>query len=485
MSARSAADPAARGSSHIALAGLSIVLMLSTLFLAWAVPLTPGRMMHPAATLLARVPFWSFLESSRPPFLSVPFPVAALLLLACGASFAACAGAVRLLWGAGARRDLVAIVLGAGALSTTITLFAPPNLNSNLWNYMLRGRLASVHGCNPYTHAAAEFPDDALYPYANPAYTDMTGGKLAAMMVLDIAFTRLGGDDPVRTLMVYRGGLLLISFANLLLLAASARRAIPRHAAAGMALWAWNPIVLMNSLARADTVMLFWLLLGIWLVLAGHRRLAVVPLTLSVHVKLITAPLLGVAALAIARRRLWNELGIAALLVALTSVVIWAPFYHRNVIDLVTRYVEVTGDAEGSVHGPLKKAAVAGFALVLLAVGLTRRSDDRSLLEGWVLVQIYFSLFLAKFASADYLFSLIALVGVTMGWRSLLATFALGLSYFLFDQWYLVGGPGFPMPDLFPFPRTVVFLLPPIAAVLYFLARSVRRKFRSPSPSIP
>lgn len=481
MSAPPAADPAARVSSRAALFGLSLVLVLSTLFLAWAVPLTPGRMAHPAATLLDRLPFWSFLESSRPSFLRVPLPVAALLLLACGGSFAACAGAVRLLWGAGARRDLVAIVLGTGALCTTITLFAPPNLNSNLWNYMLRARLASVHGFNPYTHTAAEFPDDPLYPYANPSYTGTPGGKLAAVMVFEIAFTRLGGDDPVRTLMGYRGGLLLFSFANLLLLAAAARRAIPHHAAAGMALWAWNPIVIMNSLARADTVMLFWLLLGTWLLLAGHRRLAVIPLTLSVHVKLITAPLLGVAALAEARHRRWKELAIAALLAVLTTVLIWAPFYDRNAIDLISRYAQVAGNAEGSVHGPLKMAALAGFALVLLAVGLTRRRDERSLLEGWVLVQIYFSLFLAKFASADYLLSLIALVGLTMGWRSVFVTFALGLSYFLFDQWYLVGAPHFPMPDLFPFSRTVVFLLPPTAAALFFLAWLVRRRFRTPS----
>ena len=478
---KSSVDPNHRGPSPFAVIALGAVLLASTLLLAWAVPLTPGRLEHPAATLLPRFPFWAFLAANRPAFLDQPGTFAALLLLACGASFAVCALAVRLLWTVGPRRDLTAIVLGVGVLSLGVTAVAPPNLNSNIWNYMARGRVAAAHGHNPYLTAVDEFPEDPIFPYANHDHTGNPGGKPAAWMVFNIAWAWLGKGDPVRTLFVYRGGLLLFSVGTMLVLHAAARRLRPGRDLAGLALWAWNPIVLMSSLGRTDTVMMFWLVLGSWLLVSGRRRLAVIPLTLSVHVKLVTAPLLAVAALAQARRREFKELAIATAIVAATTVVIWAPFYSDNAGDLVEGYAYVATSAEGSVGGAAKKVATAGFALLVLLIGLTRRGDDLHLLEGWVIIQIYFSLFLAKFASADYLMPLIALVALRMDWRAVLVTFALGLSYFLFDQWYLVGAENFPLPDLFPFPRIVVFFLPPIGAVFYLAVRFARRRLRGPA----
>jgi hypothetical protein len=126
-------------------------------------------------------------------------------------------------------------------------------------------------------------------------------------------------------------------------------------------------------------------------------------------------------------------------------------------------------------------AAAAGFAVLILVVGLTRGPGVRSLFAGWALVQLYFSLFFAKFASADYLLGLIALVAIIMDWRMVLATFALGVSYFLFDQWYLVGAENFPMPDLFPFSRSVVFWMPPIAAVITLFIWLGWRRSRRPA----
>ena len=454
--------PASRG----AMLGLAAILVLSTLFLSYAVPLTPGRMLHPAASLMERVPHWHWLADHRPSFVDHANVFAFLLLLACGGGFIVCALGVWLGWNAGARRDLLWIAIGTGALCTALTLFAPPNLNSNLWNFMLRARVATAHGENPYVTAAGEFPDDPLYPYANPKYTGTPGCKLAAWMVFSMMFAKIGNGDPVRTLFAYRAGLLVFSCGTLLLLAATLRRLIPNRAVSGAVLWAWNPIVLMNSLARTDTIMLFYLALAVFLLAKERRRLAVIPLTLSIFVKIIPAPLLAVSTIADARAGRWKDVFYTCLIFAATTIVIWLPFYHHNAFDLISKYSEVAGSAEGSVGGSAKFVASIGFALLVILVGITRRPGIRSLLSGWVLVQIYFSLFFAKFASADYLMSLILLVAVTMDWRALLLTFAIGLSYFLFDQWYLVGSENFPLPDLFPFSRSVVFWIPPIAGLL-------------------
>jgi hypothetical protein len=462
---------------HLGCIVSALVLILGVAFLSWCTPLTPGRMLHKSAELIPRFPFWAALLEHRPAFLDQPRAVAVLLLAACGGAFAACAFATRLAWNAGARRDLAAIVLGTHVLCLGITWLAPPNLNSNLWNYFLRARIAAAHGHNPYTTAADEFPDDPLYPYANHKYTGMVGGKLPAWKLVSIPLARLGGDDPVRTLLVYRTGLLAFSIASLALLWVAVRRFIPDRAVAGLALWAFNPIVIMNALARVDTVMMFYFFLALALLVQGRKRWATVALTLSVFVKLITAPLLVVAALAEARARRWKELVIGGLFVAATAAVIWAPFYDGNAGDLLRSYGGAATQAEGSVGGPWKAIAAAAFGALILAMGLTRRDGPRSLVAGWLPVQFFFSVFFAKFASADYLLTLFALTAVSMGLRTLLLAFALGGSYFLFDEWYLVGDVhAFPMPDLFPFSRTVVFSLPLVAASLALVFWFLRRR---------
>jgi hypothetical protein len=460
---------------------LGVVLVASTLFLSYAVPLTPGRMLHPAASLMEQVPHWDFLANHRPAFLDNPNAFAFLLLLACAAGFSACAIGVWVGWKSGPRRDLLAIAIGAGALCTALTLFAPPNLNSNIWNFIMRARVATAYGENPYLTAAGEFPNDPLYPYANPAYTGTPGCKLAAWMVFSMMFAKIGDGDPVRTLFAYRTGLLVFSLGTLLLLAGALRTLIPKRAVSGAVLWAWNPIVLMNSLARTDTIMLFYLTLAVFLLAKERRRLAVIPLTLSIFVKIIPAPLLAAWTIANARAGRWKEVLITGLLFLATTIAIWAPFYNHNALQLVTKYGEVAGSAEGSVGGSLKLIASIGFGLLVIWVGMTRRQDVRSLLSGWVLIQIYFSLFFAKFASSDYLMSLILLVAATLDWRAVLLTFAICLSYFLFDQWYLVGAEIFPLPDLFPFSRSVVFWIPPIGGALALAFWFFWRRMRSPA----
>src|SRR5688572_13695736 len=109
-----------RAPSRGAMLGLAAILVLSTLFLSYAVPLTPGRMLHPSASLLERVPLWDFLVHHRPAFLDQENVFAFLLLAACAGGFGACVLGVWLGWNAGNRRDLLAIAIGAGVLCTAL-----------------------------------------------------------------------------------------------------------------------------------------------------------------------------------------------------------------------------------------------------------------------------------------------------------------------------------------------------------------------------
>ncbi len=452
-------------------------LVLATLILGFVIPLSAGRMEKPSADLISRLAHWRFLLEHRPDFLGEGMPVAILIILAGGLGFAACALAIRLTWNASGRRDLWAVVICVALLSSFLNIWSLPNLNTNIYNYILRGRVAAAHGENPYAVPAGAFPEDPFRPYANPKYIERAGGKLPAWMVINIALARLGGDDVARTLLVYRAGLFLISGANIALIAFIGRRLIRRRALSGLALWAWNPIVIMNGQSRTDPAMVFWLLLGIALLVWGRRRLAVIPMTLSVFVKILTLPLLATAALAEMRSRRWRELGIALLIVIATTVGIWLPFVSGVDLNLLQKYYMVADEAgKGGGGGVVNLILRFGFAALILGVGLTRRGDDLGLLRGWALVQLYFSIFFAKFASADYLMTLMAIVAVTMDWRVLMVSFVLGGASFMFDEWYRVGSSAFRLPDLLPGTATLVFAVSLVLAAALVVLFAARRR---------
>jgi uncharacterized membrane protein len=287
---------------------------------------------------------------------------------------------------------------------------------------------------------------------------------------------RIAGDDPVTVLLAYRTMLFLFSALNVWLVARLARRLLPELAPAGFALWAWNPIVIMNGQSRTDTVMVFYLLLGMTLLLGGRRIAAGAALGLSVLVKLLTAPLLAVAALAEIRARRWRDLALTAAPAVGAMLLVGLPFLIGVTDRFADEVLYVTESTSNVVEGPDWIAILlrAGFAVLVLAIGLTRKGGWFDLFRGWAIVQLYFSLFFAKFASADYHMTLFAIVAVTMSRWIVFPALALGFGSFLFDEWYRVGSASFRLPDLFAFDARVVLLLPLIAAAagLFVVRRS-------------
>jgi hypothetical protein len=191
----------------------------------------------------------------------------------------------------------------------------------------------------------------------------------------------------------------------------------------------------------------------------------VAAITLSVYVKIFTLPFLAIAAVSDLRHRRFRELGIGLVVAVAATAVVWLPFLDGIGFDIVPRYLGLANDPGGGASGTaatlsLRPVLLGGFALLILVIGWTRRDMAHHLITGFAAASLYFSMFFAKFASSDYLLTLIALVAVTMGTRTVALTGALCVSFFLFDIWYTSGTGSFVLPDLFPFPRRWVFALP-------------------------
>ncbi|GJM43525.1 MAG: hypothetical protein DHS20C21_03670 [Gemmatimonadota bacterium] len=448
-----------------------------TLIFAYVLPLTAGRMSQRSVALMDRLPHWAFLAKHRSPALDDPHSVAAIILLGAGLGLAACLFGVIATWGRTDRR-IRRWILGVSIACMFLTVLAPPTMNTNPYNYMMRARVAAAHDANPYVTPADEFPNDPFMDFANQAYTDTAGGKLPGWMVWNVAVAWVAQGDVALNLVLLRFLLFLMGVGCLFLLNAICLRTCPEHALAALVLWGWNPIMIANIQSRTDTVMVFYLLLGMWLLTRGHRRWAVVPLTLSVFVKIFTVPFLVVAILADARAKRWREIGVAVVVCLATAVAVWLPFQEGLDGSLAARYLGLANQTDGSAGTSTSRLLLQiAFAGLVFAVGWTRRDLGRNLYLGWAIVSLYFSLFFAKFASSDYLLTLLAVTAPVMSVPILMLAGALCVSFFLFDLWYLVGSSSFVLPDLFPFSPRAVFLLPVAALPLVALLIKVRRRF--------
>ncbi|HKF94943.1 MAG TPA: hypothetical protein VKB96_10175, partial [Gammaproteobacteria bacterium] len=308
---------------------LAGILLVDSVYAAFVLPQAPGRMAEPSAELIAWLPLWSFVVALPLPIPRHGHTLAIMLLVTCVVKFAAYTCAIYLAWNLPFSRGRLVVVVGAALLFFLVAVAALPNVNRDIYNYILSGRVAAVYGANPYAFAPDRFPDDPLYRYASARYTGYAGdNKMPVWTLLNIVLARLGGDTPAANLLLYRTLFLLFNIGNVALIARILRMVTPQRQLAGLVMYAWNPIVVAYGQSKVDTVMIFFLLLAVLALLQEKRKLVLVVLGISALVKLITLPLLAVYWLYLLRARGARELVISTALLALTVLALYAPFWY-------------------------------------------------------------------------------------------------------------------------------------------------------------
>jgi hypothetical protein len=451
------------------------MLLLTTLISVFVLPQAPGRMAERSADLIPRLPLWSFVMALPLPIPRQSQQLALSILLISGIRFAVYGIAVYLSWRREANPLSLGIVVGSALLCFLITACALPNLDRDIYNYIVSGRVGAVHGRNPYVVPPDQFPADPVYPYASPRYTAIPGdNKLPAWALVNMLLARFGGENVVTNLLLYRFIFLLINAANVALIARILKTLGSHKQLAGVALYAWNPVIIAYGQSKVDTLMVFILLLGILALALARARLAVVALAISAFVKLITLPLLAVYLLRELRARKWPELALSAMLVVGSAVCLYAPFWSGP--DLLIRHIELLASADTAGPPAVGPLVQASFALAVLWIGLGSEPGVLGLVRGWALVALLFSVFLSRLGFAWYLMTLIALVGVAVEWRLALATAAVSFASFLMNAWDSASNSTFPLPDLFRLPRALIYLAFICLVVLAIVGVSLGRR---------
>jgi hypothetical protein len=467
-----------RANSSVLLLGcMACIVFAASLCSAFLLPQAPGRMAEPSADLIPAWPLWSLVVALPLPIPRQSHWLALALLLTSALNFAAYAGAVYLAWNQPYDRRPLFVVAGVAILLFVVSACALPNVNRDIYNYILSGRVAAVYGANPYFVPPDRFPDDPIFRYASDRYTSYPGdNKLPVWMLLNVVLARLGGDSPVANLLLYRAAFLLFNTANLVLIGRILHTLQPRLLLAGLLLYGWNPIVVAHGQSKVDTVMVFFMLLAALAIVRDMPKLAAVALGMSALVKLITLPLLAVYWLYLLRFRSARRLAASTLLLGLTAIAVYVPFwYGPELLTIQLGLLENVADT-GPDLGRL--LLYTGFALGVLWVGLSRDGRVENILSGWALVLAPLALFLTKLGFSWYLMTLIAAAGLVVERRLALIVIALSFASFLLNAWDSASNEIMQMPRLFPAPRFYMQLLFACACGLGLAALEIVRRLR-------
>jgi hypothetical protein len=230
-------------------------------------------------------------------------------------------------------RALWIALLGSVLLINLAMLWFYPIGATDVFDYIMRGRITAEYGGNPFYDLPNRYPADPFYDYAGYHRTPSAYGPLWEALAAVTA--RLAGDGLLANVLAFKLLSLLFYAGCIFLIAAILRRHASERTLQGVCLFALNPLAIYETAGNAhnDTVMVFWVLLGVYCLSNGRFTLALLALTTGALVKFI--PILLVPVAVIAALRLlpsWKSrlhfLIVTGLACVLLIVIVYAPFWR-------------------------------------------------------------------------------------------------------------------------------------------------------------
>jgi hypothetical protein len=190
-------------------------------------------------------------------------------------------------------------VVWSFALLFRTTLVALPGLfSTDIFSYVMYGRIAAVYGQSPYLQPPNDFPNDPFLAWVFPFWRDQPSVYGPVWTDFSWLLSKLTGHlSNFDQAVAYRLSLTLLELALLGVLWWLLGRLLPERRIPAFAVFAWNPLVLFDLVGSShnDVAMLVLLLLG---VVAFATPRGIVALTLSALVKYTTGVVAVIAAVA-------------------------------------------------------------------------------------------------------------------------------------------------------------------------------------------
>jgi hypothetical protein len=217
-----------------------------------------------------------------------------------------------------APRRAVAVLAAAIQLAP---LAAPLLLSTDAWTYWDYGRIAAVHGGNPYRDPPEEVPADPAFPYVGADWRDSTSVYGPAFTLASEPLALAAGTSADAAAWLYKG----LGAAAILAATALAARLSSRPAFAA-AFVGWNPLLAVHFAGGGhnDAWMAALVVAALALGAVGRRQLAGTAWALAIFVKWVPVLLFVLRVLdARARGRRAGHLGFACAAAAVAALASW------------------------------------------------------------------------------------------------------------------------------------------------------------------
>lgn len=177
--------------------------------------------------------------------------------------------------------------LKLSVLLSLIVVFAYPFLSSDIFNYMFDAKIITVYHQNPYTHKALDFPGDEWIRFMRWVHRYSPYGPL--WLGLSLIPTALGLGKFISTLFAFKIFIAAFHIVNAYLIYKILKIAAPSQALIGTALYALNPLVIVDGLANShnDVVMAAFSLAGIYFLVINKKVQSYLSIILGSAVKYI------------------------------------------------------------------------------------------------------------------------------------------------------------------------------------------------------
>lgn len=177
---------------------------------------------------------------------------------------------------------------------SVILLFSYNAFSYDLFNYMFYGRIVTYYHENPYIRRALDFSNDPWINFMRWTHNTYPYGPVWLLVSVPISF--VGMQFFLPTLFLYKA-LMAASFLGTTCVIGKILRVVgSKKMLFGMAFFALNPLVIIESLVSAhnDIVMIFLSVLGVYLLLKTNYVRSFFVLVLSIGIKFATAFLIPV-----------------------------------------------------------------------------------------------------------------------------------------------------------------------------------------------
>lgn len=251
------------------------------------------------------------------------------------------------------------VIVAFSVLFFIVLLIIPPVGSADIFNYILRARILTEYGANPYLVTSGNFPQDLFYPYSPRMWHNLPMQYGPVFAIVSIAASFISQDGFWFNQFILKIILVLVHLGNILLIIRLTKLVKPELGDMPTFLYAWNPLVLFEiaNNAHNDILMVFFVLLALYFYFSKKYFWVLPAILLSVFTKYVTLLLLPLFVYFVIKKILKEKLAgfLAKTILAgiLLTVILYAPFW-QGAATLKSLYMQTQLYSYGNLSlGPM------------------------------------------------------------------------------------------------------------------------------------